>query len=338
VNAVRPALLSTGMLLIVLALRTLARSRHPPSASGAAGASGQPLARIAGVALWHAARLARRTGMCRHRTDATDLWTRLAVAPRCWPARFVTTAARGRAVSLNLVDAEPGLSGARDGACLPRGGRRAPNLVDLLCGVRLCSAFALGLLGAACWPLLGPPASAALATISAAAGTVLPDLALNRAARSAARSASRDVATAVDVLAAATVAGLGLRAALDLAAAHAPPPVAAALRASAVRLATGADPQAALATEANRFCLPALSDAGAAVDRQRRLGTALGAELRGIATRLRAEQRVQTLERAARRGPLGTLVVALVIAPVCLAALTACLVGGLVESGGLPIH
>jgi hypothetical protein len=82
----------------------------------------------------------------------------------------------------------------------------------------------------------------------------------------------------------------------------------------------------------------ALADVADAVERQSRLGVQLGPELRQIAARLRSEQRASALQRAARRGPLGTLVVALVIAPVCLASVIACLIGGLIASGGLGVH
>jgi Type II secretion system (T2SS), protein F len=114
--------------------------------------------------------------------------------------------------------------------------------------------------------------------------------------------------------------------------------VAAALRAAAVRVATGVEPRSALTREAERFHLPVLVDVGDAVDRHRRLGTPLPPALHRIAARQRADDRARLLERAARRGPLATLVVALVIAPVCLAALTACMIGGLVESGSLGLR
>ena len=100
----------------------------------------------------------------------------------------------------------------------------------------------------------------------------------------------------------------------------------------------GEEPCQALTTEAHRYGLGMLGDVAQAVERQRRLGVALGDELSRIATRMRAEQRAAALRRAARRGPLGTLVVALVIAPTCLVAVIACLVGGLLQGGALPLR
>lgn len=322
-TAARPVLVSAGLLLIAVAVRMLIRRRH---AAGAVDGRDPPLARVAGGVLWHAARLARKLGWFHPPPDETKLCTRLAVAPECWPARCIAVAHRA-------ATARPraGATGDSDGA-------GHVDLAEVMRGVRLCSAVAFGLAGAFCWPLLGPVAAAMLAALCAPAGAFLPDIALAAAARRATRSLALEDATAIDVLAAATAAGLGLVDALQLAATHAPPAAAAALRAGALRLATGADPRSALAGEAARFGVAALADAGEAVDRQRRVGAPLGAELRAIATRQRAAQRARIVERAARRAPLGTLVIALVVAPVCLAALIACLVGGLVESGGLPLR
>jgi hypothetical protein len=92
------------------------------------------------------------------------------------------------------------------------------------------------------------------------------------------------------------------------------------------------------AAEADRFHLPALAEVGEALDRNARDGTPLAAELRRIAARHRADARTRLLEKANRRGPLATLVVALVIAPTCLAALTACLIGGFVEGGSMALR
>jgi len=205
-------------------------------------------------------------------------------------------------------------------------------------GLRLVCAVGMAAAAATSTLAVGPVGGAIAAVGAAALGARLPDMVLAGSARKALRSAGRDAAAAIDVLAAAVSAGVPLHDALELTAGHAPPPVAAALRAAALMRLTGADPRDALTAEGERFHIAALADVGDAVERQRRLGTPLAAELRRIATRLRAEERAAILEHAARRGPLGTLVVALVIAPVCLAALTACVVGGLVESGGLGLR
>jgi hypothetical protein len=266
--------------------------------------------RIGSVVPRCAVRLAGRTDVLRRRSDPDLLALRLALAPRTWPARAVATAARDCAVDLS----------------------------EAMAGVRLLSAVCVaGSAACVCIPL-GLTATLAGLALGGVAGAAIPDTVLARAARRSARTGRREMARTIDVLAAAVSANHALHDALELTAAHAPPAVAASLRRAAVRLATGVDPATALATEADRSNLLVLADVGAAADRQRRLGIPLGPELCQIAARHRAHARADVLTHAARRAPLGTLVVALVIAPVCIAALTACLVGGLIESGGLAAH
>jgi Flp pilus assembly protein TadB len=205
-------------------------------------------------------------------------------------------------------------------------------------GVRLLCAVAAAVACAVPTVALAGVAALALAPVAAACSAALPDIALARAARQASRVGEGAVAAAVDLLAATTSAGLTLEAAMELTSGHAPPPLAAALHAAAVRRSSGEEPTHALAVEAARFRIPALADVGLAMERQRRLGTPLGPELRQIAARLRADHRARILERINRRVPLATLIVALLIAPICLAALIACLVGGIVQSGTLGLR
>lgn len=305
--------LRVGML--VLGVLLLARAMRVLSASGRQAAldlSPRERDRVLGATVWCSVRVCRRYGLMRRRIDHPTLATRLAVAPTTWPARAIKAAARRSPDSVELT--------------------------DMAAGVRLMTAAVVGLAGAGACFALGPTAAAAAWAGGAAAGSRLPDLVMARASRAALRVARRSASGTVDVLAAAVSAGLPLGEALELTAGNAPPALAAACRSAATRLRLSGDPVTSLATEADHFGLPVLADVGEAAERERRLGIPLGPELRQIAARVRSEERAAVLTHAARWGPLGTLVVALVIAPVCLAALTACLVGGLVAGGTLGLR
>lgn len=297
-----------GTLMVAAAMRPLARGR-----SGAAPRS--TLGRHLLVLAW----IARRTGILRRRSDAELLPTRMALAPDSWPARWVARALES--------------GQAREAATAAA----TPDLGDLIAGVRLLAGtIAIAPLLLASLVIGAAELSLGLAAFVAAA--LIPDLTLALAARRAVRSGERDAAAVVDMLAATTSAGLTLPEAMVMTAGHAPPAAAAVLRAAAVRGAIGEEPRDALSIETRRYGVQHLTDVAQAVERHRRLGVPLGAELVTIADRLRAEQRARALQRAAKRGPLGTLIVVLVIAPLCLAAVIACLVGGLIVGGGLSSH
>ena len=254
-----------------------------------------------------AASLAVRLPWLRCAGDDDTVATRLALAPECRVARAIASA----------VDVR--------------------DVYGLAAGMRLLAAMAVAIPTAALACGVGSPIAAVLLAVSSTMlAAHIPDIALGHAARGAVCDGRRHTAGAVDMLAATASTGLNLAEAMVLTAAHAPPAVAATLRAAAVRRALGEEPCAALHTEARRFGVPHLAAVADAVDRQRRLGVALGPELAAIATRLRRDQRTAALERAARRAPLGTLVVALVITPACLVAVLACLVGGLLQGGTPP--
>jgi Flp pilus assembly protein TadB len=306
----RLALVGVGTVLLLHGLRTTggASTRTHPGRN----LVGRWLGFCAGLAAW----FGWRPGEGREDQVAQ----RLAMAPTCWPARLV---ARGLARA-------HGLAGSRESDA-PSGSLAA--LVHAL-QLNVC----LGLASAGLVPLAvatSLPLAALVGMASGAIGWVLPDLALRFAASRAGRDLPRRVAGVVDVLAAGVAVGLPLPSALEFSVHHAPAPAAAALRGAAARCATGASPADSLALEGSRFGFPVLRDVGEAVDRHTRRGTALAPQLRRIAARTRRETRSHLLEKAARRGPLATLVVALVIAPICLTALTACLVGGLVQGGTL---
>ncbi len=306
--ALRMVLLFAGAVLVSRAVQMARRVPH-------AGASLRiPPSLLARVVV-SAARLAAGPVLVNRRSNADALLTRLAAAPACWPARLVAHAAPSLRASPCPV-----------------------TLIDLVAGIRCLCAIAVSALVAG--PAVAVAGPTALAAIPPAAllGAFLPDAALARAARRSAGEAERGIATAVDLVAACASAGLSLQDAMVLTAGHAQPPIAAALRSAAIRRSAGEDPRKALELEAARFRVNALADVGLAVDRQRRLGVPLGPELARIAERLRTEHRARSLERVARRAPLATLVVALVIAPLCVAALVACLIGGIVEGGTLGVR
>jgi Flp pilus assembly protein TadB len=295
-----------GALLLVTSVRLVMRSRKST-------AMVSPMGRC----LLVAARIARPITLLHRPTDDATVPTGLALAPSCWVARWVAAAV-----------------GTWQGR--PRSSQ--PALSELIAGVRLQCAIAFAPLVIPGCMLIGPLGGASVGALALAGGSALPDFLLGSAARRAQHVGARDTAAAIDLLAATTGAGLSLPEAMVLTAGHAPPAVAAALRAAAVRRAMGEEARAALADETQRFGVSGLLDIAQAVERQSRLGVPLGPELAQVATRLRGEHRVRALRRAARRGPLGTVVVALVIAPICLAALIACVVGGLVAGGTLGLH
>ncbi|HXA27255.1 MAG TPA: type II secretion system F family protein [Candidatus Angelobacter sp.] len=252
-------------------------------------------------------------------TDPARIPTQLALAPRSWAARCVASTTRA-------WQSHPQQSSL-------------PDLLSVIAGIRLVCILALAAPTIpACFVLLGLPGAAAAGALSAGLGRILPDLRLAIAARAARHDGARDAAAAIDLLAATATAGLTLPEAMVLTAGHAPPAIAAALRAAAVRRAMGEEARVALAEETQRFGAGGLAVIAQAVERQRRLGVPLGPELAQLGARLRAEERTTALQRAARRGPIGTLLIALVIAPICIAAVVACVVGGLIQGGTLAAH
>lgn len=307
---VRWPLLASGVLLLLQAVRL--RHRPSPSASHHAcptGPTPRLLARLA-------ARLARILVALRGPADATVQATiagHLAAAPGCWPARWVSAAA--------VADGSGSLS-----------------LADLLRGVQAMLGVSLSLAAVAVLlPVLGP-AAAVPAGCAAIAGCATCRLALARAAQTANEAARDDIAGCLDLVAASTAAGLPGPAALRHAAAHAAPPLAAALRRVSARRETGIPSAAAWSVEARDLRMPAFADVAEAVERHETTGAPLSAELRRIAARSRSEGRAELTEKAARRGPLATVLVAVVIAPLCVATLVACLVGGLLQGGSPALH
>jgi len=314
-GAARACLIAGGALLTLLAIRSLRRDAGPQGAA--------PVPWIGRVVLWASAAAARLEAL-RREGDGALLHARLAVAPDSRPARWTAAALTAWRVRAASSPADPA---------------RLPELEAVAAGIRLIAGLlaAAPVAGAAA-AFAGPAAAAVLGLLAFAAATRVPDLLLRAAAARARRAAAAEAAATADMLAAASAAGLALPGAMVLAAGHAPPAAAAVLRAAAVRRALGEEPRAAWTSEAERYGVPALGEVAEALDRQRRLGVPLAPELSRIAARLRADERARALQRAARRGPLGTLVVALLIAPVCLAAVVACLAGGLLESGGLGLR
>jgi len=308
----RVALVGVGTLLLLHGLR----------ATGGGRTRIHPQRNLVGRWLGFCAGLAARFGWRPGEGREDQVARRLAMAPTCWPARLVA-----RSLARAHGPAGSRESGAAFGSLAALVHALQPNV-------------SLGLASAGLVPLAvatSLPLAALVGMASGAVGWVLPDLVLRHAASRAGRDLPRRAAGVIDVLAAGAAAGLPLPSALEFTAHHAPAPAAAALRGAAARCATGASPADGLAEEGSRFGLPVLRDVGEAVDRHARLGTTLAPQLRRIAARTRSEARSHLLEKAARRGPLATLVVALVIAPICLAALTACLVGGLVQGGTLGV-
>jgi Type II secretion system (T2SS), protein F len=310
-TALRAPLLGAGTVLLLTAVRTLLRrdARARPGDQRGGG--------LLGHAVLIASRAAAHLVGLRRASDAVMLPVRLAVAPGCWPSRGIAAGVRAAASAKGSSDSPPDL---------PRLAAGLRLLTALLAAAPVATAAVLA---------AGPNTAVAAAVTAALAGARIPDVVLVAAARRAVRTAEHDCAAIVDLLAATASAGMALPDAMALSSEHTAPPLAAILRAASLRRAMGDEPGDALTVEARRYGLPILGDVAQAIGRQRRLGVPLGPELTRIAAQMRAEQRATVLRRASRRGPVGTLVVALVIAPVCLAAVIACLVGGLLQGGGL---
>jgi hypothetical protein len=303
-----------GALLTLWSVRTVLQSQSAATEGGRA-------ARALGALVWLSARCCARLGVLAGRADPTSMHVRLAVAPRSAVARMVVAGSRAAM--------RRALKGRGPGVLLPL----PPPIAEVLPGVRAVAAVATTIFLAPTVALLDPLAAVLVLAMGSVVGTRLPELVLSRAAHQAIRVGADGSAAALELLTAQVAIGVPLQAALERTATHAPAAVAAALRAAALRASAGTDPAGALAGEGERHGIHALRDVGGAVDRARRLGAPLAVELRRITAGLRAEERARLGARAARRGPLATLVVALVIAPLCVAGLVACLVGGLLEGG-----
>ena len=202
----------------------------------------------------------------------------------------------------------------------------------------LAAVFVAKLAGAACGGLAAlaaapaaPGRTALLVAIGMpAAGFLLPDALLERAARRRNRRLVGALPDALDLLAVSAGSGRGVAAGLEQLARAGDGPLAEELRIVGAELSCGAPLGAALGALRARVPGSELATLVASIERSRRFGSPLADQLRGQASALRRDGRRAVEERAARAAPKIQLVVALVLVPSVLLMIAA----GLIANAG----
>jgi tight adherence protein C len=159
-----------------------------------------------------------------------------------------------------------------------------------------------------------------------AAGFVLPDALLERAARLRRRRLLAALPDALDLLAVASASGRSPAAGFEQIARAGEGPLAEELRMTVAELSCGRPLPEALRTLRERVPGSEVATLCASIERSRRLGSPLADQLRRQAASLRRDQRRAVEERAARAAPKIQLVVALVLVPSVLLLIAAGLI------------
>ena len=162
-------------------------------------------------------------------------------------------------------------------------------------------AVVVGLAAASVVPMAAP-----LVPLLALVARRAPRMVLARAARRRRALADKEVPQFLDILAAASTAGLGPHAALDRAAGATSGPLEQELRRFLAEVELGARWRDALARMTDRLQLPDLRRAVQAMVRTERLGSSLADALRELADEVRDERRQDAAERA-RKAPVKML-------------------------------
>jgi tight adherence protein C len=150
------------------------------------------------------------------------------------------------------------------------------------------------------------PMAAALVPLMALVASRGPRMALARAARRRRKLADREVPQFLDILAAASTAGLGPHAALGRAVGATTGPLERELRRFLAEVELGARWRDGLVRMTERLQLPDLRRAVQAMVRTERLGSSLADALRELADEVRDERRQSAAERA-RKAPVKML-------------------------------
>jgi tight adherence protein C len=148
-----------------------------------------------------------------------------------------------------------------------------------------------------------------------AAGFVLPDALLERAARRRHRRLVASLPDALDLLAIGSAAGRGPVSSFAEIARAGNGPLADELRITMAELGCGQPLAEALTALRQRVPGTEIASLCASIERSRRLGSPLADQLRRQAASLRQDQRRAIEERAARAAPKIQLIVALVLVP-----------------------
>lgn len=162
-----------------------------------------------------------------------------------------------------------------------------------------------------------------------AAGFLVPDLLLRRAARRRAEAIALELADVAELLRVAVDAGLTpMRAIAEVGRRH-PGLLAAELRSLAARTALGVPRAEALESLAARAPVPGVHALVAALGRAERHGAPLAPALGALAAEARSDRARRVRDRAARAAPKIQLVVALLLVPAVLLMVAAALVATL---------
>ncbi len=232
----------------------------------------------------------------------------------------------------------PRLRGRSAGAALRLGLSERLRRSGLEARLPLPAVFAAKLAGAACGGLAALAAAPAapgrtsllVAIALPAAGFVVPDALLERAARRRQRRLVAALPDALDLLAVSAGSGRGPAAGLEQLARAGEGPLAEELRLTVAELSCGTPLAAALLSLRSRVPGSELATLIASIERSRRFGSPLADQLRRQASALRRDSRRAVEERAARAAPKIQLVVALVLVPSVLLMIAA----GLIANAG----
>jgi Flp pilus assembly protein TadB len=202
---------------------------------------------------------------------------------------------------------------------------RAAGMTLVMLGAALALAT-LALLGNGIWML-----PIAVCAIVCSPGVVRV-MVCSRAGQ-ARRAAQREVGPAMDLLASWLGSGISMEAGIRKLAVCGPATLRMTFRAVAGMMDGGLPIHRALSSAARMSGLDSLATCAARIERNRDLGLPTSDLLHDMAASLRAEAHAAAKQRAGRRGPLATLVTAMVIAPACVAFLATLLVAGMADQG-----
>jgi tight adherence protein C len=244
--------------------------------------------------------------------------------------------AAGAASAKSAAELSGSVAGLRGGAVraalrlgLPERLRRsglAPRLpLAAVLAAKLATAAGGALAALAAAPAAPGRTAPLVALALPAAGFLVPDALLEREARRRRRRLLAALPDALDLLAVNAAAGREPAAGFAQLA-RGEGPLAEEMRVAAAELSCGTPFDAALRSLRRRVPGPELATLAATLERSRRLGSPLAAQLRRQAGALRRDARRDVEDRAARAAPKIQLVVALVLVPSVLLMIAAALV------------
>jgi tight adherence protein C len=214
---------------------------------------------------------------------------------------------------------------------------RAAGLADRVSPLELLVARAAAATAAVPFALLAAPAAPGRLGILVAIGVpaaacATPDLLVEAAARSRRRRLAAALPDALDLMATGAATGRGIAALVEEAMRTSSGPLREELAATVAMIECGRSRSEALRTLGERSRGTALAGLAGALERVRRHGSPLSRTLHEQASSLRADQRREVTEHAARAAPKMQLAVALLLVPSVLLIVAAAIVA---NSGSL---